>query len=173
MLQAFLLVNVFVPYLYSLSYVALGLVVMPRAPWLATLGIMSGWLGSAPWGLVTGQSFLLSDMARSGHDAVATDLLQRFNTHPETLVMATAWIFGHLLGYVLLGLALVRARVVPRWAGYLMVIAAPVMGPLAYGTNQGNLQVLGYLLVFGASVPVGAVLLSPRRTVRPEAEANG
>ena len=30
-----------------------------------------------------------------------------------TFTFAFAWLFGHLLGYVLLGIALARARVIP------------------------------------------------------------
>src|SRR6266851_9127564 len=46
LMQAFLLVNAAVPYLFPLSYLGLGLVAMRRSPWLATLGLVSGWFGS-------------------------------------------------------------------------------------------------------------------------------
>ncbi len=160
LMQAFLLVSVSTPYLFSLSYLALGIVAMGRSPWLATLGVICGWLGSAPWGLVTDRSFLLLEMARAGDDPLFAALLARLNTQPAFVLMAAGWLFGHLLGYVLLGLALARAGAVPRWAAYLMVLAAPLMGPIAYGTHQGDLQVLGFLLVFVASVPAAATMLS-------------
>jgi hypothetical protein len=159
LLQAFLLVNVLVPYLFPLGYLALGIVTMVRSPWLATLGILCGWLGSAPWGLVTDRSFLLVEMARLGNDALLAELLTDLNGHIELVLMVALWLFGHLLGYVFLGLALARARAAPRWAGYLMVAAAPLMGPVAYGTGKGALQVLGFGLVFVASMPAAAALL--------------
>jgi hypothetical protein len=77
-----------------------------------------------------------------------------------------------------LGLALARSRAVPRWAAGLMVAAVPLMGPVAYGTRQGSLQVLGFLLIFIASVPAAAATLriprsepagrGPRQLTRPE-----
>jgi hypothetical protein len=159
LLEAFLLVNVPVPYLFSLSYVALGIVAMKGSPWLATLGIICGWLGSAPWGLVTSQSFLLADMARLNNDPLFVDLIDRIATHPEIYAMAGGWVLGHLFGYLFLGLAFIRGQAVPRWAAYLMVIAVPLMGPLAYGTGQGYLQVLGFLLIFVATVPAAIAML--------------
>jgi hypothetical protein len=36
------------------------------------------------------------------------------------------------------------------------------MGPLAYGTGQGLLQVLGYVLVFVGSVPAALAMLKLR-----------
>jgi hypothetical protein len=63
------------------------------------------------------------------------------------LVVATGWAAGHLLGYPLLGIALLRSRLVPAWSPAMIVAAAPIMGPLAYGMNQNALQILGYLMV--------------------------
>lgn len=159
LLHAFLAVNILVPYLFSLSYLALGIVAMRRSPWLATLGICWGWLGGAPWGLVTDRSFLLADLARLGNDGLAVGVIARLNAQPGFFLMAVGWFFGHMLGYIFLGLALGRARVVPRWAASLMVVAVPLMGPIAYGTGQGGLQVLGYLLIFVASVPAAIAML--------------
>jgi hypothetical protein len=166
LLQAFLWLNVLVPYLFPLGYLALGLVAMWRAPWLATLGVICGWVGSAPWGLVTDRSFLLADLATMGNDPFSVDLITRLNQHPAFLLMATGWFFGHMLGYVLLGLALARARAVARWAGYLIVVAAPVMGPIAYGTGLGLVQVLGFVLVFIGSVPAAFAMLKGSRIER-------
>lgn len=70
------------------------------------------------------------------------------------------WVLGHLLTYVLLGAALLKSDLVPRWSGALLIVAAAVMGPIAYGTGLGVLQVVGYLLVAAASVPVAGVLLT-------------
>ncbi len=168
-LHLFLLVNVLAPYLFSLSYLALGLVAFRRAPVLAALGALCGWLGSAPWGLVADRSFLLANLARLGNDGFSVAVLTRLNHQPEFLLMATAWFFGHMLGYVLLGLALGRAQVIPRWAAWMMIVAVPVMGPLAYGTVQGSLQVLGFVLIAVASIPAAvtllAVLMSRQTTV--------
>ena len=79
-----------------------------------------------------------------------------------TLTFAIAWLFGHLLGYVLLGIALARARVIPLWAASLIIASPPLMGPIAYGTGLGLLQVLGFVLVFIGSVPAALAMLRVR-----------
>src|SRR5207244_10349249 len=77
----------------------------------------------------------------------------------ELFAMAVGWVVGHLLGYVLLGIALARARAIPLWAACLIVVSAPLMGPIAYGTGLGLLQVLGYVLVFIGSLPAALAML--------------
>ena len=56
---------------------------------------------------------------------------------------------GMLVGFVLYGVATVRARVLPRWYGLALVVALPVTLPLAtYGTTLFGLLLLalGYVL---------------------------
>lgn len=67
-----------------------------------------------------------------------------------------SWVLGHLLGYLLLGLALVRMA--PRWVGWLLIVAVPLQ-MIAYPTQQGIFQILGFFLVFLASLPVAWALL--------------
>jgi hydrogenase/urease accessory protein HupE len=79
-----------------------------------------------------------------------------------TLAFALAWVLGHVLAYVLLGIALARARAIPLWAACLLIVSAPLMGPIAYGTNLGLLQILGYVLVFIGSIPAALAMLKRR-----------
>jgi hypothetical protein len=158
-LQAFLLVNLVVPYLYPLSYLALGFVGLRRSAWLATLGMVAGWVGSVPFGYFADESGLLAAMARLHSDSQYAALVTEYMRDSHLLPVATGWVIGHLLGYVLLGAALARSDLVPRWTGVLLIVAAPVMGPLAYGTGINALQVGGYLIVAAASVPVARSLL--------------
>ena len=39
-----------------------------------------------------------------------------------------------MLAYVLLGIALARARVIPLWAACLIIVSAPLMGPIGSGS---------------------------------------
>jgi hypothetical protein len=87
------------------------------------------------------------------------------------MAVAGGWVIGHLLGYVLLGIALFRARVIPRWASSLIIAAAPLMGPVAYGTNIGLVQVLGYVCVFAGSVPAAIVTIGWSDAVAPGVSA--
>ncbi len=163
LMQMFLLVTVIAPYVYPISYIGLGLLAFNRSPWLATIGVICGWAGSIPWGFIADQMFLLNEMARLGNDALFATLIQRYFSNWETFAVAAGWVIGHLLGYLLLGIALARARVIPLWAASLLVVAAPIMGPLAYGTHQGILQVLGFVMVFVGSIPAALAVFEPEK----------
>lgn len=159
LLQVFLFVNLVVPYLYPLSYIGLGLLAMKRSPWLSTIGIACGFVGSITWGLIADQSFFLTSMARLDHDTSSMMVLMEYGKNWEPWVMGGGWVIGHQLAYVLLGIAMLRARVIPWWAAWLMIVSAPVMGPIAYGTKVGLLQILGYVLVFVGSIPAAFAIL--------------
>lgn len=49
-----------------------------------------------------------------------------------------------------------------HWAAWLIIVSAPLMGPIAYGTNLGLLQILGFVLVFIGSVPAALSMLKLR-----------
>jgi hypothetical protein len=134
---------------------------MRKAPWISTIGIACGWVGSVPWGFIAGSMFYFTAAARLRQDTSFALLhsWQGLFSFPEMLTVAGGWVIGHLLGYVLLGIALFRARVIPRWASLLIVAAAPLMGPIAYGTNIGFIQVLGYVCVFVGSVPAAVLAM--------------
>jgi len=78
-------------------------------------------------------------------------------------------VVGHVAGYLLLGIALARAKAISRWAAWLIAVSAVIMGPIAYGTKLGLLQVIGYAMVFAGSVPAAIAMLNPRRPDRAPA----
>src|SRR6266851_2759267 len=101
-------------------------------------------------------------MTRFQSDGVFADLETAYIQDPHIFLIAAGWVLGHLLGYVLLGIAFVRSGLVPRWSGVLLVVVTPVMGPLAYGSGLNILQILAYVLVAVASLPVARVVLVGR-----------
>ncbi len=82
---------------------------------------------------------------------------------PFFIVVALTFVLGNLVGTFLLGLALIRARAIPRWAG-LCIVAWPVMHVL--GGSWG--EVLGAVLEAVGLTVVGLRLLTtlpaPRET---------
>jgi hypothetical protein len=166
----FLTCSVIAPYICPISYLGLGMLAMRKAPWVSTVGIACGWVGSVPWGFIADSMFYFTAAAHLGQDTSFALLHspQGLFAFPQMMTVAGGWVIGHLLGYVLLGIALFRARVIPRWASCLIVAAAPLMGPIAYGTNIGLVQVLGYVCVFAGSVPAAVVTIS-----RSEAASRG
>jgi hypothetical protein len=161
--QIFLFANIVIPYVYPLSYVGLGLLAIKRAPWLAALGIACGLAGSIPWGWIAGgQIALIDSMAQIDPNPVFVTIEHELSTNWTILTFAGGWVVGHLLAYVLLGIALARAHAVPQWAAWLIIVSAPLMGPIAYGTGLGVLQVLGYVFVLVGSVPAALAMLKSR-----------
>lgn len=159
LLQVFFVVAVIAAYIYPVSYIALGRLAMNRAPWFATLGIACGFAGSVVWSLFVGESFWISSFARVGTDTQLHTLGNAYVANWGVSVMHGGWVIGHLLGYVFLGIALLRARVIPKWAAWLLIVSPLVMGPLAYGTGLGPLQILGFALVLVGSVPAALATL--------------
>lgn len=151
----FLWAGVAASYLAPVSFLGLGWLALGRAPRLALLGIACGWVGSVPWGYFADSMFYFAAASRL-HEGASFARLHSWTgafAFPPLQVVAGGWVLGHLAGYLVLGIALLRARAIPRWAAWAMMAAAPVMGPLAYGLKIGLLQVGGYLLVLVGSLP--------------------
>ena len=163
LLQVFLALTVVVPYIYPVSYIGLGLLAMKRAPWLATTGMALGLAGSLPWGFIAGGQVGLTDsLAHLPSSPVFVTIEHQLAVNPVVFSLATGWVVGHMAGYLLLGIALARSQAIPRWAAWLIAASAVIMGPIAYGTGLGVLQVIGYALVFAGSVPAAIAILNPR-----------
>ena len=153
-------------FVFPLSYLGLGLLAMKRAPWLATIGIAFGLLGSFPWPLFVGNVALGLSIVRIGWNNAYAALGKQFFSEWVVLVLFFSWVLGHLLGYLLLGSALVRARVMPLWAAWLLIISVPFQ-MVGYPTNQGLFQIIGFVLVLLARIPAGLALLQFRDEEAP------
>jgi len=158
LMQTFLVVNLAVAYLFPLGYIAMGTASWRGSPWLTALGVVCGWLAAIAWGYIADQNVLLAHMAPAGHDTEFAALERAYFGDWHILAVAIGWVAGHLLGYLFLGLAFLRAKVVPAWSGLLVIAAVPVMGPFAYGFQQNALQILGYLMVAVACIPAARTL---------------
>ncbi|HEX6479816.1 MAG TPA: hypothetical protein VF043_13315 [Ktedonobacteraceae bacterium] len=172
LMQIFLLLSLIVPYVYTLSYIGLGLLAMKRSPWLAILGMACGFAAGVVWAAIADSITMLASMAQISLNPLFVTVEHHYYANWLILAFGAAWVIGHLLGYILLGIALARARVIPLWAACLFIVSAPIMGPIAYGTGLGLLQILGYVLVFIGSVPAAFAMLKLRDepALVPEAE---
>jgi hypothetical protein len=162
LMQILLFLSLIIPYLYPLSYVGLGLLAMKRSPWLATLGIICGFAAGVVWGVIADSITMLFSMAQISLNPLFVTVEHHYYSAWLILTFGAFWVVGHLFGYVFLGIALLRTRAVPRWAAWLIIVSAPLMGPIAYGPNIGLLQMLGYALVFIGSVPAAFAMLRSR-----------
>jgi hypothetical protein len=162
LMQLFLFFSLILPYLYALSYVGLGLLAMKRSPWLATLGIVCGFAAGIVWAVIADSITMLFSMAQNSLNPLFVTVEHQYYAEWLIVTVGAFWVIGHLFAYVLLGIALLRARVIPRWAAWLLIVSAPIMGPIAYGVKVGLLQILGFVLVFIASVPAALAMVSRR-----------
>lgn len=165
-LQVFLWLNAVTIFFSPLSYVGLGLLAMKRSPWLATLGVICGLVGSLPWGFFVMAEAQDLVMVQMGSRATFLAVGNGTSSQGVIVFYQLCWVIGHLLGYLLLGLALARSRLIPRWVGWLLVVSVPFQ-IAAYPAKQGLLQIVGFGLVFIASFPAAWALLKFRDKAQP------
>lgn len=110
-----------------LSALAMGFVARRRAPVVATWGA-AVLFGAYALGSAVGAPDVLVDalLARGDDQAsVAADVALLMDA-PAMLAGALTFVVGHLVGMVLVAVAVVRARVVAWWVGALIAVAQPI-----------------------------------------------
>lgn len=109
--------------------VAVGWLSRRRVPILTTIGLILAVLGYTC--LAVGNSFgELSTALVASHPefdrATAYALGAGLELGPVSNLTGTLFVFGHLIGTTILGLALWRSRTVPSWAALLLAFSQPV-----------------------------------------------
>jgi hypothetical protein len=99
------------------AVLAIGRLVAERAPRLSAWGTALGVLGAFGHSVFGGVTLTWLVMARdAGHRAAYADLFHDLQDSPA-MMFSVAGLLGTVVGLVLLGVALFRTRVVPRWVG--------------------------------------------------------
>ncbi|WP_125610047.1 hypothetical protein [Specibacter cremeus] len=145
-----------------LGVIGLTRLAIHRSPWWAATG---GVLALAGWGTLpiwAGQDNLTWLMGRTGATSPQmVELWNQFNTS-GTGTYLYIFILGHLFGPLLLGVALVRARVVPTWVPIAVAVSIP-LHVLAFVTGASYVDPIAYALLAAALVPAAAAVLRPSR----------
>ncbi|HUG85031.1 MAG TPA: hypothetical protein VMM13_10725 [Euzebya sp.] len=94
----------------------------PRLTATAMLMLVPGYL-SLSW--LIAQDILLWTGAREGIDAVALGGMYE-TWHPTSVIAAGLFVLGHVIGTVILGIALWRSRTVPRVAAAMTAVSQPL-----------------------------------------------
>lgn len=159
---------------YLLPIGMAGLAYLARRParWLAMLGGLLGVLGWLPFAALTALDDLATAMAGPPGNTASAALFDRFAYDPIMNSYLFVYIAGHLLAYILLGIALRRADVLPAWAASAMIASSPVM--IAAFVLPGQLEPAGLAvattsvaLLILASLPAARALAIPRRASAP------
>lgn len=160
-IQLFLYFNAVTVYFFPLSFIGLGLLAMRRSPWLATIGMIFGLAGSLPFGVFVGPEALAAGLGQFGASASNAALFQYVFSQGAIFLLAGSWVIGHLLGYILLGIALIRSRAIPLWAAILIIVGIPFQAA-GYGAHVSMLQLICFALIFLGSVPAALAMLKLR-----------
>lgn len=148
---AHVVVFVVAGFLLPIGVVGLAWLAYPRTPWLATIGGLLGVVGWIPFSALVALDDLAVHLARLPAGGSYAVVYERFGYGPVMNTYLIIYIAGHLLAYVLLGIALWRARAVPAWAGWAMVASSPLTvamfvlpgNPIAVGAVAVGLLVAG------------------------------
>jgi hypothetical protein len=139
-------------FLLPLSLLGLAGLASRRSPWLATIGGGLGLFGWLPWSALTAQDDLTVQMARMGNSPQFVALWNRFTTDGTMMFFLLVYVICHLVAYVILGLALHRAGVVPTWAAWALALTSPLT-VASFATRQHALLYLVLALWIAGSVP--------------------
>ncbi len=156
--QFFLYFNAVTVYFFPISFLGLGLLAMRRSPWLATLGMIFGLAGSLPFAAFVGLEALGAALGQFGASPSNAVLSQYVFSQGAVVLLAGSWVLGHLLGYVVTSIALIRSRAIPLWAALLFLVGIPFQAA-SYGLHVSMLQLICFALIFLGSIPAALALL--------------
>jgi hypothetical protein len=117
-----------------------------RAPLLSAAALLLLVPGYLSLGWLAGSDVLLWIGARQGVDP-GTLVRMYEAAHPTSNIAAGLFVVGHVVGTVLLGVAMWRSRTVPRWAALMtvasqplhfvaaVIVASPPLDLIAWGMN--------------------------------------
>jgi hypothetical protein len=89
------------------------------------------------------------------------------HAHPVQDIATTVFVVGHVLGTVLLGIALLHSHVVPRWAGWLVAISQPVHFLAAVALGNHPLDFAAWLMTAAGMAAVAVVWYRATGAERP------
>src|SRR5207248_1687608 len=110
-----------------ISMLAIGYLARRGSPVLATLGATISFLAYVNWSAGGNPDLLVHTAGQRGIDP---DTINRFLDATQNNAVAGlstfGWVIGHILGMVLLGIALLRARAVPTWVAVALMVSQPM-----------------------------------------------
>ena len=133
-------------FLLPISVLGMARLAMARSPWLATIGGAVGLIGWVPLAALAAQDDLTLQMARLGASELLGTLWERFNADQTMTLFLLTYIVGHLLAYVLLPIALHRAKVIPAWTAWLLASSSPLT--IAFFLTRQDILFLAFCVAF-------------------------
>lgn len=107
--------------------IAVGTLALRSSRTLGAWGLTLAVAGYSLLWATTALDFAALAAARSGIGIQATaELLDSLNGSVTQIVPVAVFVLGHIVGTVLIGVALLRARAIPRWAVWMLIISQPL-----------------------------------------------
>jgi hypothetical protein len=138
-----------------------GRVTRRRAPWLtavALLLVVPGYL-ALPW-MASSDIFIWS-AGTAGLEPAAIARAAEV-THGSMDLAGAVFVAGHVIGTILLGIAMWRSRLVPRWAAVATAISQPIHAIAAIVVVSHTLDLVGWGLQAAGFAAVGWAILRMR-----------
>jgi hypothetical protein len=144
--------------------IAVGLLAVRHAPRLGMAGLVLATAGfSALYAPGITDQVALSATNIGLDPATAARLLE--DVHPSTLIATVVFVVGHVLGVLLLGIALWRGGAVPAWAGLAIAVSQPLHFVFAVVAPNATLDGLAWgLTAVGFAVVALTYLRTPERS---------
>jgi hypothetical protein len=142
--------------------IALGLLARRGAPRLAATGLVLAFAGfmSLFWSTAAGSDNVALGAAHIGMSPALTGkLLDSIGAIPAIGLASTLFVIGHIVGLVLLGVALWRGRVLPAWAALMIALSQPLHLVFALITPVHALDGLAWALTAVGFAAAAAVLM--------------
>lgn len=87
--------------------------------------------------------------------------------HPSMTVATAIFVVGHVIGTVLLGVALLRSHLIPAWAAWLVTVSQPVHFTAAVIVGSPTLDLIAWSMAAVGLGVVARVLLTRPTLARP------
>jgi hypothetical protein len=139
-----------------ISVLAIGRLLLPRAPRLSAWGTALGVVGCFGHTVFGGLTMVYVEMARDeAHHGTYAALMSRINDSP-VMIFSAAGLLGTVLGLLLLGIGLFRTRTGPVWVG--PAIWAFLVVEFVGSSISASASYLSVLLLGAAFFALGAHL---------------
>jgi hypothetical protein len=146
---------------------AVGLLARRHSRRLGTTGLVLAVAGFACLSALSTVDFTALAAVRSGLDPAAiTQVLDALNTDATLTVAVAVFALGHVVGVILLGLALLRGRAIPAWAAWTLIVSQPLHVVFAVIVPSNALDMAAWALTtLGFAMAAVAVGREPADTV--------
>jgi hypothetical protein len=143
---------------------AVGLLAARHARGLGTAGMILAVAGFGALWATTAVDFTALAGAQSGAGLDATTkIVDNLNANPAQLAATIVFVLGHIVGTIMLGVALLRGRAIPAWAAWALIVSQPLHLVFAVVVSSAPLDAAAWgLTTIGFAAAARAIVTATR-----------